>query len=105
VPGTVVGTSTGVGALSGSATYTLPISPAIKLQKGKTYWASMVCTMAYSAGGEWGWSTRIDQSGGSAKWQNPNGGFGVCPTWTDMDTCVAITGEPDIQFALVGSAV
>jgi hypothetical protein len=104
LPGSVVATRTGAGTLSGSATYTLPINPAIKLQKGKTYWASMVCTMAFSVGGEWGWSTRIDQSGNTAKWQNPGGGFGVCPTWADMDTCTGITGEPDVQFALVGDA-
>jgi hypothetical protein len=106
LPGAQTGTTqTGAGTLTGSGTYTLVFGTAQKLAKGATYWASMWCTMAYAAGGEWGWSDRVDQAGSSAKWENPGGGFGTCPTWADMDTCVGITGEPDLQFALAGGAV
>jgi hypothetical protein len=104
LPGAVQGTSGPVAGTNAAGTYTVVSPSPILLPKGATYWASMVCTMAYAAGGEWGWSTRIDQAGGSAKWQNPGGGFAVCPTWSDMDTCVGITGEPDLQFALAGAA-
>src|SRR5437762_6543319 len=104
LPGAQTGT-TQTGAGSPSGTHTLVFPTAQKLAKGATYWASMWCTMAYAAGGEWGWSDRIDQDGNAAKWENPGGGFGTCPTWTDMDTCVGIAGEPDLQYALAGGAV
>ena len=105
LPGSVVASRAGRGILSPGGSYTLYGSKPILLSKGQTYWASMVCTMEYAAGGEWGWSTRTVQNLNTAKWQNPGGGFGVCPTWGDMDTCVGISGEPDLQFALVGAAV
>jgi hypothetical protein len=93
------------GTLSGSGTYTVKFPTAVLLAKGATYWASMFCTMNYSAGGEWGWSDTTVLHNNTAKWENPNGGFGVCPTWADMDGCVGISGEPDLQYALAGSAL
>jgi hypothetical protein len=105
VPGAVVATEGPIaGTLTAGGTYTVVFPSAVLLAKGFTYWASMVCTMAYSAGGEWGWSDRTVLTGNTAKWQNPGGGFGVCATWADMDTCVGISGEPDLQFALAGAA-
>ena len=105
VPGAVVATRGPIaGTLSGSGTYTVVFPTAVLLAKGNTYWASMYCTMAYSAGGEWGWSDTTVLKGTSAQWENPGGGFGVCPTWQDMDTCVGISGEPDLQYALAGAA-
>ncbi len=106
LPGVQTGTTqTGAGSLTGSGTYTLVFATAQKLLKGATYWSSMWCTMAFSAGGEWGWSDTTVLSGTAAVWENPGGGFGVCPTWADMDTCVGITGEPDLQYALAGAAL
>jgi len=105
LPGAVVASRAGRGILTAGGTYTLYGSKPVLLTKGQVYWASMVCTMEYAAGGEWGWSTRTVQNMNTAKWQNPGGGFGICPTWADMDTCVGISGEPDLQFALVGAAI
>ncbi len=44
------------------------------------------------------------QSNQGAAWQNPGGGFGVCPTWTLKTTCIPITGGPDQVFRLNGTA-
>ena len=47
--------------------------------------------------GEWGWTDRTVQSNYPAAWQNPGGGFGVCPTWTNKLTCIPTRGDP-IRF-------
>ncbi len=35
--------------------------------------------MDFATQGEWGWTDRTVQSNSPAQWQNPGGGFGLCP--------------------------
>ena len=38
-----------------------------------------------------------------AAWQNPGGGFGVCPTWTRKLTCIPTASGPDQVYRLNGT--
>ena len=53
-------------------------------------------------GGQWGWTDRTVQSNGSAAWQNPGGGFGVCPLGSKT-TCIIDPGVPDQVYRLNGT--
>ena len=72
----------------------------VKLRKG-TYWVSVQANMNFAGGaGEWGWEVNSVQTGNQAAWQNPGGGFGVCPTWAPVESCLGY--GPDFMFALKG---
>jgi hypothetical protein len=72
----------------------------VKLKQGK-YWVSVQADMNFSGGaGEWGWEVNTVQTGNPAMWQNPGGGFAVCPTWDTLQTCLGF--GPDLMFALKG---
>ena len=106
IPGTAVkgGTFTNLNgsASGGSFSITLP-KKGMKLKAG-TYWVSVQANCSFSGGcGEWGWEVSSVQHGNPAQWQNPGGGFGVCPTWGPLETCVGSTG-PDFMFELLGKA-
>ena len=76
----------------------------LKLKGGKngtTYWVSVVANLDFLAGGEWGWENRTTTNGGAAQWQNPGGGFGVCPTWGDENVCIP-DGQGDHMFTIRG---
>src|SRR5256885_244321 len=51
-----------------------------------TYWVSVRANMSFAAGGQWGWDDRTVQDNSEAAWQNPGGGFGVCPSWGHRGT-------------------
>ena len=53
--------------------------------------------------GQWGWTDRTAQSNSSAAWQNPGGGFGVCPTWQPKLVCVPTASGPDCVYRLNGT--
>ena len=59
--------------------------------------------MNFTSQGEWGWTDRTVQSGDPAAWQNPGGGFGICPTWGAKSTCIPSSSGPDNIFKLSGS--
>jgi hypothetical protein len=69
-----------------------------KLSKG-TYWVSVQANLDYSSGGQWYWADATDGSGADAMWQNPGGGFGVCPKWGDVITCNTAT-DANLSFSL-----
>ena len=71
--------------------------------KGTTYWVSVVANMDFGVGGEWGWENQTTAVGNPAQWQNPGGGFGVCPTWDDENVCIP-DGQGDHMFTIRGSA-
>jgi hypothetical protein len=73
--------STGTGALG------VKLKKAVSLKKGN-YFVSVVANMTLSAGGQWGWELTSNQIGNIDQWENQGGGFGVCPTWGDVLTCV-----------------
>jgi hypothetical protein len=104
VPGKMVKSFTNLSgkASGGSFDITLPKKGA-KLKAG-TYWVSVQANCSFSGGcGEWGWEVSSVQHGNAGMWQNPGGGFGVCPTWGSIESCVGSTG-PDFMFELLGKA-
>ena len=79
----------------------IPIAPLV-LTSG-TYWVSVQAVMDYGVGGQWMWSNRTTMSGYPAVWQNPGGGFGMCPTWEIRGaTCGIDAPAPDQVFRLIG---
>ena len=80
LPGSQVATRPNltVGDTNGSLTISIP--SAVTLPAGH-YWVSVQANMDFPVGGQWGWTDRTVQSNNEAAWQNPGGGFGVCPTW------------------------
>jgi hypothetical protein len=103
VPGAQVGPSNdGIVGTDSAGSFTIKLANTVKLKKG-TYWVSVVANCSFTGGcGEWGWDTRSTQTGNEAQWQNPGGGFGVCPTWGPITTCIYGNPDPDFQFALKG---
>ena len=61
-------------------TFTVNLTPAAVLPAG-TYWIEIQANMTFGTQGEWGWTDRTVLSNSPAAWQNPGGGFAVCPTW------------------------
>jgi hypothetical protein len=59
--------------------------------------------MTFSPNGEWGWTDRTVLSNSPAAWQNPGGGFGICPTWTVKTVCIPTAGGPDQVYRLNGT--
>jgi hypothetical protein len=54
--------------------------------KGKK-WFTVQANMDFGAGGQWGWDASTVARGPYAdQWQNPGGGFGICPTWCVLST-------------------
>ncbi len=85
----------------GSFAIKLPKSCKVGLAGGRRYWVSVSANMDFSCCGQWDWETRNTQNGDPAAWENPNGGFGICPTWEILTSCIQDEG-PDFMFALKG---
>ncbi len=83
-------------------TFTVTLPSAAVLSAG-TYWIEIQANMDFATQGEWGWTDRTVQSNSPAAWQNPGGGFGICPTWTNKLTCITTAGGPDQVFRLNGT--
>ena len=75
------------------STFTVALPSEAVLTEG-TYWVEIQANMTFLPNGAWLWRDRTVQSNQGAAWQNPGGGFGVCPTWTLKTTCIPITGGP-----------
>jgi hypothetical protein len=76
--------------------------PSMAVLTEGTYWVEIQANMTFFSNGAWIWRDRTVQSNQGAAWQNPGGGFGVCPTWALKTTCVP-TGGPDQVFRLNGT--
>jgi hypothetical protein len=102
-PGKTVGSFTATGADSfGSFQIDLGAGQAVRGGSGgRTYWVSVVANLDFFAGGEWGWENQTETVGNPAQWQNPGGGFGVCPTWGDENVCIP-DGQGDHMFTISG---
>lgn len=74
----------------------------IKLKPG-TYWVSVIANMDFYAQGLWTWEASTVENGNQAMWQNPKGGFGICPTWDTIENCQGSAG-PDFVFKLRGKS-
>jgi hypothetical protein len=85
---------------NGTGSFAIKI-PTTKLKAG-TYWVSVQGEITFSnpPNGEWGWEVSSVQHGSVAAWQNPGGGFAVCPKWATLQSCLGY--GPDLMFALKG---
>lgn len=102
LPGSAVYTGLGSAYTTTNQTdFVITLSPAAVIPEG-TYWLSVQARLDFSAGGEWGQTERLVQTGNGAAWQNPGGGFGTgCNTWANRSTCLGF--GPDNVFRVVGT--
>jgi hypothetical protein len=101
LPGALVASRTGMSYTQSGSTFSVTVSPAVCLTSG-TYWVSVQARMDFGVGGQWYWTDRTVQSNNGAAWQNPGGGFGVCPTWGRKTTCIGAV-DPDQVYRLNGT--
>jgi subtilisin-like proprotein convertase family protein len=103
IPGTLV-------ANYNNLTYTGGASPVIAIPSTSltagTYWLSVQSNMTFTVGGEWAWGANGTTATGLPwQWQNPNGGFGTCPSWANgAATCIVGT-DRNLIFTLTGTSV
>src|SRR5438132_8765293 len=102
LPGAKVFSATNQPFTQSGSTFTVNLpSPAV-LTAG-TYWVEIQANMTFNPNGEWGWTGPTVQSNHPAAWQNPGGGFGMCPTWTVKTVCIPTAGGPDQVYRLNGT--
>ena len=104
LPGAQVFSATNQPFTQNSSTFTVNLASPAVLTAG-TYWVEMQGNMTFNPNGEWGWTDRTVQSNNPAAWQNPGGGFGMCPTWTVKTICIPSAGGPDQVYRLNGTTV
>ncbi len=103
LPGTQVYSATAQTFVIAGSTYTITLTTPAVLAAG-TYWVSVQAHEMFTGGGEWGWTDRTVQSNSPAAWQNPGGGFAVCPTWMPKQAvCVPTALGPDQVYRLNGT--
>jgi hypothetical protein len=105
-PGDVVAEFDGVVGSDSFGSFAIDLGKGAKLKggkHGKTYWVSVAANLAFTVGGEWGWENQTTSEGNPAQWQNPGGGFGVCPTWGQENVCIP-DGQGDHMFTLRGKS-
>jgi len=112
-PGTPVCTYTGLVSgvdftdTAGTFDITFP-SPCALSGGPTTFWMEVQADMDFGGGaGEWGWTDHTTNPAPTfpGKWQNPGGGFGVCPQWGDLLTCIPTADGPDYAYQLIGQVV
>jgi hypothetical protein len=101
LPGTIVYTRTAQPYVESGGLFEVFLTAPVTLAPG-TYWVSVQAHMSFDPNGQWGWTERTVQSNSPAAWQNPGGGFGLCPTWDVRTTCLG-AGDPDQLFRLIGT--
>jgi hypothetical protein len=104
LPGTQIYSATAQTFVIGGSTYSITLSAPAVLTSGP-YWVSVQAHMTFTGNGQWGWTDRTVQSNQGAAWQNPGGGFGVCPTWARKTICIPTAGGPDQVYRLNGTTV
>ena len=98
-PGKTVSSQTAAGSDS-FGSFNIKLGSSVKLKPGH-YWVSVVANLDFGAGGEWGWENQTTTVGDPAQWQNSGGGFGVCSTWGDENSCIP-DGQGDHMFTIKG---
>ena len=102
LPGAQVFSATNQPFTQSGSTFTVNLPSAAVLTAG-TYWVEIQGNMTFVPNGEWGWTDRTVQSNNPAAWQNPGGGFGMCPTWTVKTVCIPTAGGPDQVYRINGT--
>lgn len=104
LPGAPIATARNIVGTDTGGSFSIPLGAEAPVLGPGTYWVAVQANLSYNAGGEWGWETTLTLHGNPAAWQNPRNGFGLCPTWGVMVTCIGSAGEgPDFMFALEGT--
>ena len=102
LPGAQVFSATNQPFTQSGSTFTVNLASPAVLTAG-TYWVEIQGNMTFVPNGEWGWTDRTVQSNNPAAWQNPGGGFAMCPTWTVKTVCIPTAGGPDQVYRLNGT--
>jgi hypothetical protein len=101
LPGTLVSSRVAQPYVESGGLFEVTLTAPVTLTSG-TYWVSVQAHQPFDPNGQWGWTERTVQSNSPAAWQNPGGGFGVCPIWDVRTTCLG-AGDPDQLFRLIGT--
>jgi N-acetylneuraminic acid mutarotase len=102
-PGTQIYSALHKPGVQSGSTFTVNLPTPAVLTAGR-YWVEIQATMSFGVGGEWGWTNRPVTSNNAAAWQNPGGGFGMCPNWSRRGAiCNIDPSEPDQLFRLKGT--
>ena len=99
-PGAVIKSKTAKVTADSAGTLGLKISKkTLKAPAGHS-WLGVQVIMDFGTSGQWYWNVAADGAGKTAMWENPNGGFGICPTWQPITTCNGTVGtELSFSFA------
>ena len=91
IPGDIRYQETFPGSVDADADGNFTLEPAqvieATLNPDTRYWISVAAVMEFGLAGQWFWSSAEDTNDNAALWQNPGGGFGVCPTWGTFADC------------------
>src|SRR5207244_1514945 len=102
LPGTLVAERVNQG-FTGDPSFVINLTSSVGLGGG-TYWVTVQANQNFTPAGQWGWTDRTVQSNQGAAWQNPGGGFGICPSWgRRATTCNIDPGVPDQVYRLRGT--
>jgi hypothetical protein len=103
LPGPEVYHATGASYVNNGGVFQISLNSPAVLASG-TYWVSVQAHLSINDNGDWWWADRTVQSNSPAAWQNPNGGSGLCRTWTVRYTCLnpRHPEAPDQAFRLLG---
>ena len=101
LPGTLVSSRIAQPYVESDGVFEVTLTAPVTLTSG-THWVSVQAHQPFDPNGQWGWTDRTVQANSPAAWQNPAGGFGVCPTWDVRTTCLGL-GVPDQMFRLIGT--
>jgi hypothetical protein len=101
LPGTLVSSRIAQPYVESDGVFEVTLTAPVTLTSG-THWVSVQAHQPFDPNGQWGWTERTVQANSPAAWQNPAGGFGVCPTWDLRTTCLG-SGGPDQMFRLIGT--
>jgi N-acetylneuraminic acid mutarotase len=101
-PGSLVASRTNITYTNILTEFSIRLASPIVLAPGK-YWLSVQANQSFNPTGEWGWTDRTITNTQSAAWQNPSGGFGICPAWDRRTVCIGNTAAGDQVFRLLGT--
>jgi hypothetical protein len=103
LPGTLVSSRIAQPYVVSDGVFEVTLTAPVTLTSG-THWVSVQAHQPFDPNGQWGWTDRTVQANSPAAWQNPAGGFGICPTWDLRTTCLGLEPTaPDQMFRLIGT--
>ena len=89
---------------TGGASFVVDLEPVVRVGPGRS-WVSVQANEDFMTAGQWGWTDRSVKSNAGAAWENPGGGFEVCPAWGERATTCGIDAEaPDQVYRLRGTS-